>query len=299
MNIHVDCYPCMLNNIVKMSRFLGLDEDDIYQIVKFTLKEMADTDREQTPPRIYRRVYDFLHNNFFSDQLVFDPYLDIKRWSNEIALSFSDALRKDVAEAQDPLLEALKVSAAGNIIDFGVKHFNRDQLKEEIEKIHSLSFHRIDIEAFRKQLEQAKTILFIGDNAGEIVFDRILIETMQNLSRNAEIVFACREKPILNDVTIDDAVEIGMDKVARVISSGSLYPGTIYNEGTEEFKKLFKSADIVMAKGQGNYETLCGMAPRDLFYILRIKCDVLSQDIGSPKHSLILLHSEFKKAFPE
>jgi len=196
-----------------------------------------------------------------------------------------------IQDSRDPLLQAFKISAAGNIIDFGA-HSSVD-VEAEIKKMPELSFSINDYSKFKEEVSGSELLLFIGDNAGEIVFDKLLIEILKKQYPELEIIYAVRGGPVLNDVTAADAEYTGISKLVKVISSGSATAGTILNECSGEFLGVYESADIVISKGMGNYETLNGETVKNIYFILKIKCDLIARNTGARVNEMI-----FKRSLP-
>jgi uncharacterized protein with ATP-grasp and redox domains len=210
-----------------------------------------------------------------------DPFHEIKKNCTKYLLSIYEDLKEKIESTDDPLLTALRFAAIGNAIDFGANPtFN---LKKEIYNIHLKDFDRCDYETFKKDLKRARNILYIADNAGETVFDKLLIEKISK-----PIIYVVRKRPIINDATLEDAQDAGIDKVAEIISSGCDAPGTILRLCTKNFKKIFRDSDMIISKGQGNYETLSNQR-HPIFYLLKIKCSVIARDIGIKDGSLVLI----------
>jgi damage-control phosphatase, subfamily I len=189
----------------------------------------------------------------------------------------------------------MQIAAAGNIIDFGGKNGTSINLDKELELLTTIPFARYDIEPFKIALGRASTLLYICDNSGEIIFDMLFIKEVQRTYPELKTVAAVRDKPIINDATMDDAKAVGLDRLTRTVSSGSVYPGTILSETTDEFQELFKSADVILAKGQGNYETLLPLADGRLFFLLRIKCEYMAALSGVKKNNLVLMQAIWKQ----
>jgi uncharacterized protein with ATP-grasp and redox domains len=212
---------------------------------------------------------------------IVDPLKVYKERSIENALSMYGDLKSIVDSSQDPLRAGIKMAIVGNVIDLGA---NPDfDLEWEMRN----SFSEKDLseehyESFKHRLEKARTILYLADNAGETVFDRILIETM-----GRETVYAVRDIPIINDATMEDARKSGIGKAARIVSSGCDAPGTILKRCSREFLNLFARADLIVSKGQGNLESLSGEeAP--VFFLLKVKCPVIARHLGVEIGSSIL-----------
>jgi len=276
MKVYLDCYPCFFDQILKTSRKITTDERKIREILAEFGTFLPRISAEATPPEIGREVYRIISEKTG----IMDPYKEIKKICTRQALTLYPKLKKIIVSSEDRLLTAIRVAIAGNIIDFGANaDFDLDKdleglLRQELAIDHSLEF--------RKTLTNAKEVLYLADNAGETVFDRLLIEEL-----GRPVVYAVREKPIINDAVYQDAMDAGMDKVAKIISSGTDAPGTILDLCSEEFIKIFQSADLIISKGQGNYEGLSEEA-RPVFFLLKAKCSVIAHDVGVQQGSIVL-----------
>ena len=197
-----------------------------------------------------------------------------------------------IKESSSPLETALKIAAAGNIIDFGAKNYAKLDIKKELSTIDQRGFGIYNYDQFYKHLSHASVLLYICDNAGEIVLDKIFIEEIKKAFPSLDIICALRERPIINDAVLEDAFDVGLDQVATLISSGSVYPGTILEETSSEFKKLFKTSDIIISKGQGNFETLLDEATEKIFFILRIKCEMMARLSNVQLDDLVLMQGK-------
>ena len=209
-----------------------------------------------------------------------DPFLEIKRTATDFILKHYADMKKMILLADDPLYTALRFAAIGNAIDLGANP-NCD-VEDELDRLHDSDFDVCDYHEFQHSMKDARHILYIADNAGETVMDRLLIEQM-----GKETTYAVRSRPIINDATLDDAHQAGIDQVAGIISSGSDAPGTVWSLCSEEFKRVFAEADMVISKGQGNYETLSDQE-RSMFFLLKVKCPVIARDISIRTGSLVL-----------
>lgn len=221
-----------------------------------------------------------------------DAYRDEKRRSTKLALAVCPDLKKQLAKAPDPLRLALKLSMAGNIIDSGINP-NLD-VKAEIAKLAEPGAYEdrifMDYRQLRAALKKARTVLFVGDNAGETVFDRLLIEEILRLYPRIKATYAVRAFPTLNDALVQDAVEAGLHEVADIITSGSDFPGTSLQASTRQFRQAFYAADVVISKGQGNYESLTD-SDRDIFFMLMLKCPVVARHARLKIGSYLLRHA--------
>jgi len=209
-----------------------------------------------------------------------DPFREIKTQHTQQALQLYPKLKELILSSEDPLLTAIRISIAGNVIDFGTNA--KFDMEKDLDSILDMDIAVNHYQAFCKALDEANNILFIGDNAGETVFDRLLIEEL-----GKPVIYAVRERPIINDAIFKDAVEAGIDEVAEIFSSGCDAPGCILSMCSDEFLELYNSAELIISKGQGNYEGLSDET-RPIFFLLKAKCFVVAGDIGVPLGSILL-----------
>jgi uncharacterized protein with ATP-grasp and redox domains len=208
------------------------------------------------------------------------PFWGGKDAATRQALALYPQLPGRLWRAADPLDTALRLSIAGNIIDLGPDH--EYDLWATIERVLSQPFARDDRAALRHRLDRADGVLYLADNAGETVFDRILIEAL-----DVPVTYAVKAGPVLNDATIQDARAAGVGKAATLVDTGSDAPGTILSRCALAFRTLYDAAELIMAKGQANYETLSG-AGRGVFFLLQTKCPVIARDVGVPVGSIVV-----------
>jgi len=276
MKTYLDCLPCFLQQTLRAGRLATDDEKILKQLLDDVGMMLKDIPLENTPPEtgmlIYQKIGQITGNK--------DPYKKIKRINIEKALLLYPELKEKVSNSEDRLLVAIRFAIAGNVIDLGVnKEFD---IVNEIKKILTQDFAVFDYSKFKTALNNAKNILYIGDNAGEAVFDKILIEEL-----NKPVTYVVREIPVINDVTKEEARFIGIDKVAKIVSSGTTAPGTILDLCDEKFIDIFNNTDLIISKGQGNYEGLSGV-DRSLFFLLKAKCKIIATNIGVQENEIVL-----------
>jgi len=276
MKTYLDCIPCFFNQALRAGRIATDDEGKTKRILDEIGTALKDIPLESTPPEtgrlIYKKVREITGN--------YDPYKEIKIENTHKALSLYHSLKQKVEQSDDSLLLAIRIAIAGNIIDFGV---NRSfDIEKEIHEVLEKDFSIYDYQKFKECLGKANDILFIGDNAGESVFDRILIEELKKPT-----IYVVRDEPVINDVTYDDALQAGIDKVATIVSSGTNAPGTILTTCSNEFRKLYYDSKFVISKGQGNYEGLSD-EKKPIFFMLKVKCYVIAKDIGVTEGDIVL-----------
>ncbi len=214
-----------------------------------------------------------------------DPYSAEKEESNQALLSRYSEFRTKVETSVDKFDTALRYAIAGNIIDFGpTHHFDVD---ETIDKVFQTHFAIDDSEALKAEIKKAKTILYLGDNCGEIVMDKLFLETIGH----ANVIFAVRGQPVLNDATLKEAHEVGLHEVASLITNGDNTPSTLLHRVSKEFLEIYRSADLIISKGMGNFEGLMDENDPRLFYLLMIKCPVIGQKVGAEKGDFVVKRS--------
>jgi uncharacterized protein with ATP-grasp and redox domains len=269
-----------MEQALRASRIATHDEKEIKRVLDEVGRMVSSIPIESTPPESGRVIY----QKVSEITGIPDPYKEIKKKSTETALTLYPSLKNEINMGQDTLLTAIRIAIAGNVIDFGANsHFN---IEQEIEEILRKDFAICDYEKFKAKLNKSNEILYIGDNAGECVFDRILIEEMKK-----PVTYVVRDVPIINDATYEDAIQAGIDKVATIISSGTDAPGTILETCNPEFKKIYDRAKFIISKGQGNYEALSNER-RPIFFLLKVKCHIIANDIGVDKGDIVLKKSE-------
>lgn len=276
MKADLDCFPCFFIQALKTARLVTSDENAILQILKDVSAYLSQASFDVTPSEIGLGVYRILSQRTG----VEDPYRKIKERCIQQALSLYPELKKSIETSEDRLMTAVRLSIAGNVIDFGTD--SSFDLKQELGTILSQDFAVNHCEEFRGALEKARNIVYVADNAGETVFDRLLIEEI-----NKPMIYVVRERPIINDATREDAWLSGLDNISEIMSSGCDAPGNILKFCSDEFLKIYDSADLVISKGQGNYEALSD-EEKPIFFLLKVKCQVVARDLGVREGSIIL-----------
>ena len=215
-----------------------------------------------------------------------DPYKEAKRISNDMVLNMYPNLKNQIKLSDDPFNTALRLAIAGNIIDFAVS--NNFNLQATIDKALSIDFAIDHSNELKQAILKASTVLYLGDNAGEIVFDKLFIENI----KHGNLYYSVRGAPIINDATMDDAKYIGMDEVAKIISNGYDAPSTILEQCSPEFKDLFQKADLIISKGQGNLEGLMDKTAKEIYYLLMVKCNVIADFLSVPINSFVVYNPQ-------
>lgn len=281
MKVHLDCFPCFLKQSLIALRYGTKDKDLQEKILKDVLDDIQSADTSKPPA--YATT--FIHKKI-RDLLEKDPFRDIKSEYNQIALKLYPSLTNKVKASSDPLWTASRLAIAGNVIDFGI--FTSVDIEGAIERALNNPLTTDDYQPFKTGLADAEEALYLLDNAGEIVFDRILIETMQSLGKR--VVAVVKGAAVLNDCTIEDARETGLTEICEVIDNGSDAVGTILEWTSPSFQQRYREAPFIISKGQGNFETLYD-PEKTIFYLFQSKCEVISKELGLSLGSMILKKS--------
>ncbi len=278
MNIDIACIECIINQSSKVANAIGADKVLTNRITS-TIKEMSKNfSFEESPPEVASYVYEKMAELANKKDL----YDEVKKLSTKKALSFVPLLKEKLKNSDNKFLTATKIAVAGNVIDLAAcVEFD---LEEEFEKIFETEFAHDDFDKLEIEIKKAKQILVIGDNVGEHIFDYMFIETLQELFSHVEVYYMVRGNPIINDVTMIEALEANLDKLCNLVDSGVNTPGFTYNRATSDAKNLFDRVDLVISKGMGNYECLTPSHRDNICFLLKVKCAVvassLSKNIG-------------------
>ncbi len=265
------CLPCLIRQATETARFITSDDERFNSIMKEVFLSLHESDLSMCPPLLSQAVHRAVRR-VTGDA---DPYREHKKRFNDLALSILPELTSRVEKSADPFADAVRISIAGNVIDMGITwNLTEKQIITAMDRRMKEPFQG-SISEMKIRLANARNVLFLADNSGEIIFDTLLLRHIDV----RDITVAVRGYPILNDATMDDAMLAGLDSFARVISNGSDAPGTILEDCSEEFRRVFNNADVIIAKGQGNYESLCDVK-RDIFFLLKIKCEYLANHCG-------------------
>ena len=284
MQIYLDCIPCFVRQALDSARLVTDDEQIHEKVVREVLLLAADLDMSQSPPVIGQRIHRLIRKLIYNK----NPYHELKERFNRLALRMCAELEERVRTSEDPLETAVRLAIAGNIIDLGVKtSIAESDIERIINDSLTADFDGQQIEGFRNAVSRAEKIFYLADNAGEIVFDRLLIEQLPC----EKVTVVVKGNPVINDATIEDAEVAGLTRIVEVIDNGSDAPGTILESCSQAFRNRFAESDLVIAKGQGNYETLSD-ADKNIFFILKAKCPVIARDLVCEVGEMILRKSE-------
>lgn len=281
MKLMPQCIPCFFKQAMIVANLLKVDDRTKIKLFKGVAKVLSEViDENSSPAKVATPVH-----NFIKDFLkVEDPFLDVKRLSNEKMLSMYDSFKKYVSNSSEPLKMAVTLAIIGNLIDYSLfENVNLETIEAHIKGFKPAIF---DYEKFKERVAKSERILYITDNAGEIVFDKVLIEELFKMKK--KIIIVAKEKPILNDATVNDAVHVTLTKLGKVFGVGNGDVGTIYPSKNELINKAFRTADLIISKGQANFETLIDIkAP--IFFLFVVKCQAVADFLKVKEGDPVLL----------
>jgi len=280
--MNYECLICQVNSLGKRLEKFGIPRGKRDYIVSEILREIARIDLSASySPEVTSNILGRLKK--FSQ--VYDPYFEEKTKSNQQLLKRYDEFKARISSSEDPFDTAMRLAIAGNIIDFGPNHIF--DIDGTLEKVLTADFGIDHSELLKERINDANTILYLGDNCGEIVLDKLFLETIAH----PNVWFAVRDKPVLNDVTAREAEDVGLNEVAHIISNGDDAPSTLLNRVSSGFLKIYNAADLIISKGMGNYEGLMFETDPRIFFLLTVKCSVISEKIGVPKGGFVVKHN--------
>lgn len=283
MKVAYECLPCLIRQATEASRMVTKDEKLQKDIIKYSIAEISKLDFTETAPYLGRIIHSYIKKVSGID----DPYEALKKEYNIISQKLCEDLElgRILKNSEDDFDTACRLAMAGNIIDFSVKILvEEEEVKETLDKCLEAEIHGASTGELKEAVKNAKKILYLCDNAGEIVFDKYLV----GLIPKEKITCVVKGEPIVNDATMRDAEETGLCEMVRVIDNGADYQGTVLQECSENFKKEFEEADLIISKGQANYETLSDEKNKKMFFLLKAKCKSIAENLGCEQGSFVL-----------
>lgn len=275
-----DCKECCIDQIRRLAILLGTDQSSVLKAFE---EDFAKGESKTAP-----EYAEFIFNEFKKITGIDDPYKKIKEESNIEAKELIVDIELELSKRLSGLKKFIELAIVGNVIDYGA--FKEVHINDFINEALCASYFKFDIDELEKDLNEAKTVLYIADNAGEIIFDRLLLEYIHSLGK--EITVAVRGGAVINDVTFADAEFAKLSDFAKVISTGSRIPGILLKKCSKEFIQEYMDADLVISKGQGNFETLFCMEkqkPKKSYYLFVVKCKTVAALIGAKVKDKVLM----------
>jgi uncharacterized protein with ATP-grasp and redox domains len=288
MKTALECIPCFVRQATEAVTFCVPDESRRMAILKTILAEIATMDWQGDGPRVAQRI----HRRIRSETGNPDPYACLKREMNRLALDLLPSLLQEARLADDPRTATVRLAIAGNLLDAGAKSgLDEASCRAALFRACRGDCLKGGAERLFERAAQARRILYLADNAGEIVFDRALVELLP-LER---LTVAVRGAPVLNDATLEDAEIAGLTHLVEVLPNGSDAPGTVLDDCSPEFRHRFEECDLLIAKGQGNFESL-SETTRPIFFLLQVKCACVAGHLNVPVGATVLYGRNFSGA---
>ncbi len=281
-----ECISCLMKNLDKVPA--EATDDKRLEYMQRVLRIFADADKSSSGPVMVRQIYDIQKEMFGME----NDFTDIKKYFNNLILEKEKDIRNNINKATDPLKLAVQYAMIGNYIDFGAMNtVDEAKLNELIDNANADEVADEPYKELVSDISTAKKIVYLPDNCGEIVFDKVFISKIKEQYPDAQITVLVKGGAILNDATMEDAVQVGLDKIVTVMGNGNNIAGTCLEKLSKEAKVVIDDADVIISKGQANYETLrkCGM---NVYYIFMCKCDMFAKGFNVPRYTGMLVRDK-------
>lgn len=281
------CIKCLLDKYSN-TKAINIDDEQKTLYVKELLKIISEAPITMSAPEIVEEIT-FLQNKYGID--AFD-YSAIKAKYNRLLMSFEEEVAEEIKKSENSLYLAMCYAFTGNYIDFGaLSDINEEKLRSLIDETKNVVLDMTEFSRFEKELEQSKRLVYLTDNCGEIVFDKLLISLLKEKYPEMTINAIVRGRDVLNDATIEDAHQVGLDKIVSVTSNGTGIAGTVLERINTESLELINNADVIISKGMGNFETLKGTG-LNIYYMFMCKCDKFCKMFNAPRYSYMFLNEK-------
>lgn len=287
MKMQEKCLPCVVNQAIKVADMVGMKEKG--NLLRRVFSYLSQVDYNAiTSPELIGEIFSIIKEETGNQ----DPYKETRQKYNKMFLERLPAYEKEIEQSKKPFEEAVKYAIIGNVIDFNPIHeLTILDVERHFKRLKGENLEINDASLLQKELETAKTILYLGDNCGEICLDKILLRKIKAMNPKVQIFFATRGAAVVNDSIEEDAYLVGIDEVATVVSNGDSSLGTVLSRTSKEFLQIYEKADVVIAKGQANYECL-STEKKNIYFLLMTKCQAIAKDIGAPEMKMILKRSD-------
>ena len=283
MKTYTQCLSCFERQAADVCHMSNLGAPETENVLNAVKTRITTFPLNHPPIRMAIEIHDLIR----LESGIADPYAAIKGMANNACLDCLPLLTQTMTTASIPLDTAVRLAIAGNIIDcgaYGLREVSQSKLFDVIKEALAQPLMGSTIEMFNDLIVNASSILYIGDNAGECFFDKPLLALLPP----RKVIYAVRGGPVLNDATIEDARVAGIQEICRVIDTGDNAPGVILDRCSDEFLQIFNNSDLIISKGQGNYESLSDMTDKTIAFLTKVKCEIIAQDIGYPLNSHVI-----------
>ena len=280
MKAQIECFRCNVRQAQEAAGVVRSERDFLWQVSQKICSIYAQASPEWTPAYMTSLAHKIAREMTGVD----DIYYQHKRHYNRLAMKLYPELKNFVGEGNGALERAVRVAIVGNIIDLGV--YREIQSFQILDQLYNVRWGLYDFSAFEQDVQGARTLIYVGDNAGEIVFDKILLEELKKIGVQ-EIFFVVKGGPISNDVLVEDFQEVGLGDFAQALTTGKDECGIVPEDGPSELQEVWKRADVIISKGQGNFESLSGRREK-IYFLLKAKCVPVARELGVEQGAIIL-----------
>jgi len=289
MKMHDKCLPCIINQVIKVANITEIEDKE--ELLREVFTYLSKMNFNTTTPEIIGEIFDMIKKYTNNP----DPYKETRNYYNSLFLQLLPEFARKIYQAEKPFELAVRYAIVGNIIDFNPIHNTLlEDIYDYFDKMDQLELTINDSKTLMEDIVSAKILLYLGDNCGEICMDKILLKQIKELNPNGKLLFGVRGKPVVNDSIAEDAYFVGIDEYAEVIDNGDGSLGTVLSRTSPEFKEIYDNADVVIAKGQANYECL-SEENKNIYFLLMTKCDVIANDIGVEERKMICMKNRLPK----
>jgi uncharacterized protein with ATP-grasp and redox domains len=286
MRIHDKCLPCVVNQAIKVANITNVNNKE--ELLREVFSYLSKITFDETTPDLIGEIFD-LYKKYTNNP---DPYKDTRSYYNTLFLKLLPDFDDRIDQSDHSFQMAVKYAIVGNIIDFNPIHNTLlEDIYDYFDKIDELEFAVDDSQALINDILSAKSLLYLGDNCGEICLDKLLLKKIKELNPSLNLLFGVRGKPVVNDSIAEDAYAVGIDEYAQIIDNGDGSLGTVLHRTSQKFKEFYDNADVVISKGQANYECL-SEKQKTIYFLLMTKCDVIAKDIGVEEKKMICMRSK-------
>lgn len=286
MRLQDKCLPCVVNQVIKVANITGIITKE--ELLREVFTYLSKMNFDETTPEIIGEIFEMIKRHTNNP----DPYKETRNYYNTLFMELLPEFESKIEQAENSFMSAIRYAIVGNIIDFNPIHNTLlEVIYDCFEKMEQLELAIDDSHALMKDISNAGTLLYLGDNCGEICMDKILLKKIKELNPNVKLLFGVRGKPVVNDSISEDAYSVGIDEYAEIIDNGDGSLGTVLNRTSPAFKEVYKKADVVIAKGQANYECL-SEENKNIYFLLMTKCDVIAKDIGVEEKKMICMKNK-------
>ena len=285
--LSLDCIICALNQVIATTEIAHIPEDDRRMLMQKAIDKISEKGIARNNCDIINDCYR-LSTELIGDE---DPYREIKLFYDREIMKLLPELREHIQKSDDPLRSALRLAIAGNLIDLSANghEVSLENVLQKINHVDKEGFYTDESGSLAEALANGKTLLVLGDNCGEIAMDKLLIETIRALYPHISVQYGVRGRPTVNDVTREDAEVVGMEEVAEVIDNGDEFLSTLLHRTSESFNRAFYDADVIIAKGMGNYEGLNSCDRGNIWFCLVAKCNTIARLTDSKKGAILCI----------